>query len=243
MANAITLSRVSVAAPDGTPLLVDVSLAVDEGECVAILGRGGSGKSTLLALLDGRVTARSGTVQVAGLDLRRPSYEDEHTLRARVAFVFQSGGLLANATIRDNIGLGLAYHAVPPLVPHDLARRVTAIAEELGIEGFLSERSSSGTISSMHRRALMARALVCEPTILLADEPFDSMTPSEEVTVAKAIRRRIVERRMTVLVATHEAVPAELGAGRTLVLEAGQIQRFSAIPGQRPGEGPAWARR
>jgi ABC-type lipoprotein export system ATPase subunit len=227
----ITLSHVSVATPDGLPLLIDIGLAVSDGECVAIVGRSGSGKSTLLKLLDGRTRARSGSVQVAGIDLRQLSYDDERALRTRIGFIFQTGGLLANTTIKDNVGLGLAYHSVPAMPPADLASRVAVIAEELGIEAFLGERTAAAS-TSVHKRALVARALLMEPPILLADEPFASLSPNEADLVAVAIARRIAERRMTVLVASHAPPPPELGATRTLYLEAGQIQRTP--PGEEP---------
>jgi ABC-type lipoprotein export system ATPase subunit len=169
---------------------------------------------------------------VAGLDLRNLSYAEERALRARVGFVFQSGGLLANATIGDNIGLGLAYHSVPAMGRDELHRRVRTIAEELGIEEFLLERSATSS-GSVHKRALVARALLSEPQILLADEPFVPLATAEAALVAEAVRRRMHARRMTVVLATHGALTADLRMGRTLYLDAGQITKSPPREGDR----------
>lgn len=196
--------------------LNNLSLTVSRGELVAVQGASGSGKSTLLLTLGGMLRPTGGTVTVDGQDLYALDAADRARVRARlIGFVFQLFHLVPYLTVRENILSGL-----PGSVDTAGRRKAAELLEELGLTARADHRPSTLSAGERQRTAL-ARALIKEPTLILADEPTGNLDPSNAALV---FRRLDTYRRQggTVIVVTHgnDAAPF---ASRTLRLDQGRL--------------------
>ncbi len=201
------------------PAVRGVSLSIEEGEFVAILGASGSGKSTFMHLVGclDRLTEGSYAFegrQVEGLDRRQLA-----TLRnRRIGFVFQSFNLLGRTTILDNVALPLAYQGVRL---RERRRRAREMLCRLGLEDRLPHHPSQLS-GGQQQRGAIARALVTHPIVLLADEPtgnLDSETSGEIMDLLGELNR---DEGLTIIVVTHEPEIADC-ARRHVVFRDGRI--------------------
>ncbi len=209
-----SLGEVEIRALDG------VSLSVDKGEFVAIMGPSGSGKSTLMNLLGCLDRPTSGTYILDGADVSRLDGNARAEIRnAKIGFVFQSFNLLPRTTAIENVELPLLYSDNGVGSGDRLARARDAL-RRVGLAG--RERSTPSQLSGgQQQRVAIARALITGPPIILADEPtgnLDTKT-SEEVL---AIFQELNDQGETVLLITHEADIARF-AKRTIILRDGKI--------------------
>jgi putative ABC transport system ATP-binding protein len=218
----VMLTHVSAVDGAGLPLLFDVRLVVQRGESVAILGPSGSGKSLLLRMIAGMALPRGGSVQVEGRDVGKLSYAEARLHRTAVGYVFDAVGLLANQSLGDNVALPLEYHRGGELSRGEVGSAVSAIATELDFAGWLGE-IASGAPAAVRKRALLARALILEPRLLLVDDPHGSLTRAEAEAAAAAIERRRRTKQMTVLMTSTNFAPAPFVADRCLYLEQGRL--------------------
>jgi putative ABC transport system ATP-binding protein len=207
----------------GRPLhiLKSVSLSVQPAEVVAIVGPSGSGKTSLLMLLAGLERASSGTVRVMGEDLG-PLSEDElaRFRRKSMGIVFQSFHLIPSLSALDNVGLALEI-ASPELSP----RKVREIAGEtlaaVGLGDRLGHRPTALSGGEQQRVGL-ARALVANPPLLLADEPTGNLDQKTGAVVADLMFALARKHRTAVVLITHD--PALAGkADRVLTMMAGEL--------------------
>ncbi len=180
--------------------LKDVTFSVQEKSFVAVTGPSGSGKSTLLNLLAGLDAPSSGEVRVAGRNLAEMS-EKERTLlrREQIGFVFQFFNLVPTLTVAENIGIPLSLAGVkrPRTDP-----RFQKIVELFGLGGLLDRRPHALSGGEM-QRASIARAVVHEPPIVLADEPTGNLSTRAGRDVLELLRRAVDELQRTVLLVTH----------------------------------------
>jgi ABC-type lipoprotein export system ATPase subunit len=198
-------------------LLDGVSLTVQAGEVVAVLGRSGSGKSTLLNLVGGLDAPDSGTVTVAGEKLAGRGARRIPLVRLRhVGFVFQQFQLIPELTGSENVLLPTRL----PGAPRGGARRAAALIEELGL-GPVADHLPHELSGGEQQRFALARALVNGPELVLADEPTGSLDAENGAAVLDLLRR--LEGRAVVIV-THEPDAAAI-ADRILHLEDGRLAR------------------
>jgi ABC-type lipoprotein export system ATPase subunit len=198
-------------------LLDGVSLTVQAGEVVAVLGRSGSGKSTLLNLVGGLDAPDSGTVTVAGEKLAGRGARRIPLVRLRhVGFVFQQFQLIPELTGSENVLLPTRL----PGAPRGGARRAAALIEELGL-GPVADHLPHELSGGEQQRFALARALVNGPELVLADEPTGSLDADNGAAVLDLLRR--LPGRAVVIV-THEPDAAAI-ADRILHLEDGQLVR------------------
>ncbi|HEX4389177.1 MAG TPA: ABC transporter ATP-binding protein [Steroidobacteraceae bacterium] len=203
----------------------DATLA--RGEVVAVTGRSGSGKSTLLNIVSGIEQADSGTVEFDGREVSSLG-EPARTLfrRAHVGFVYQFFNLIPTLNVLENVRLMLELNGV---APRAAAARVQAALAAVG----LAERAGSAVdqlSGGEQQRVAMARALVHEPALILADEPtgnLDDATAREVLPVLLALSRA---RGATLLMVTHDAAVARL-ADRVLELREGRLHASAAPAG------------
>ena len=192
-------------------------LDVARGEVVAVLGRSGSGKSTLLHVLGGLDRAEAGTVEVAGEPVTGASERRLSELRRRhIGFVFQFFHLLPELTGAGNVLLAGRVRGAHP----DAGERARALIARLGLEpvaGSLPHQLSGGE----QQRFAIARALVNDPALLLADEPTGNLDVEAGAGVLRLLRELADEGRGVVVV-THEAAAAA-GADRVLRLQDGRL--------------------
>ena len=197
-----------------------VDLAVEQGEFVAITGASGSGKSTLLHLLGGIARPTAGSVLLEGVDLA--SLDDDalaRLRRRRIGFVFQRYNLLSELSLVENVALPLVLDGVANARADDAAR---AALETVGLAHRAGHRPDELSGGEQQRGAI-ARALVTEPAIVLADEPTGALDSVNSRRVIELLMRLVAERRQTVILVTHDPGIAAL-AGRTIRMRDGQIE-------------------
>lgn len=197
---AVDVYRLYEQGKEAVAALKDVTFRVEEGTFVAITGPSGSGKSTLLNLLAGLDVPSSGAVRIAGQDLAALD-ERGRTLirRERIGFVFQFFNLVPTLTVAENIGLPLRLAGVKR--PED-DPRFTRIVEFFGLSKLVGRRPHMLSGGEMQRTSI-ARAVVHEPPIVLADEPTGNLSTSAGRDVLELLRRSVDELGRTVLLVTH----------------------------------------
>ena len=192
--------------------LAGVSFAVDQGDFVALMGPSGCGKSTLLHLCGAMDRASAGRILLNGKDLAKLGDDDlTHVRREQVGFVFQFFNLLPTLTIADNIALPCLLAGMKG----DAAdARAKALAERVGIAHRLSHFPQQVSGGEMQRAAI-ARALVHQPALLVADEPTGNLDSENGAKVLALLSALNKEMGVTVLLATHSA---DVAAAATRVL-------------------------
>ena len=205
---------------DGPPVLRGISLAVAEGEALAVVGPSGSGKSTLLNIIGTLDRPTAGRVRLAGEDLSAMDEEALAEIRTRrIGFVFQLHHLLPQCTALENVLVpALADQAA---VPEEVAARSRALLERVGLADRMGYRP--GHLSGGERqRVAVARALINRPALLLADEPTGSLDREASGTLADLLLELNREEGVTLIVVTHAAALAER-MGRRLELRDGTL--------------------
>ena len=207
-------------APAGDVRTVDgVSLEIGAGELVALRGPSGSGKTTLLNLLGGLDQPTSGTVEVMGRDLA--GLDEAALLRLRrrdVAFIFQSFGLVVELTCRENVEVPLRLRRVPR---EERERRVAETLSAVGLAQHAGQRP--GELSGgQQQRVGVARALVAQPKLLIADEPTGQLDSATGVEIMELLARLVHERGLAAIVATHDPLLIDR-ADRVLRLRDGRL--------------------
>ena len=197
-----------------------ISLSVNAGEFVALLGSSGSGKSSVLNLIAGLDRPTSGSVIVQNRDLAKLTREELAKYRLHVvAMVFQSFNLIASMTLAENVELPLRFAEV------DRAERQGRVREALGRVGLgarMNHRPSELS-GGEQQRAALARALINRPQLLLADEPTGNLDSHTGVEIMDLIRELNQQLAMTVVMVTHERALAERYAERMIFLADGKL--------------------
>ena len=198
--------------------LSDVNFTVEKGEYVAIMGESGSGKTTLLNILAALDKPTGGEVVLDGRPLSTiPEREIAAFRRSQLGFVFQEFNLLDTFSLEDNIYLPLVLAGRPYSEMRD---RLRPLAEQLGITELLKKYPYEVS-GGQKQRAAVARALITQPRLLLADEPtgaLDSRATDELLTLFGDVNRR----GQTILMVTH-SVKAASRAGRVLFIKDGEV--------------------
>jgi len=197
-----------------------VSLQVSSGEFVALLGSSGSGKSSLLNLIAGLDRPTSGAVIVEDRDLARLSREELAKYRLRtVGMVFQSFNLVSRMTLAENVELPLRFAEVDRGQRSALTRQAL---ERVGLSGRTSHRPSELS-GGEQQRAALARALINQPKLLLADEPTGNLDSHTGAEIMNFLREFNESLGMTIVMVTHERTLAERYARRMIFLADGKL--------------------
>jgi putative ABC transport system ATP-binding protein len=211
--------------------LQGVSLTVDAGEFVALMGPSGSGKSTLLQVLGGLDQPTSGDVVLEGQSIGRLSDEQATRLRReRTGFVFQSFNLIPLLDVRENVGLPFTIGGQDP-TRGTLRERVRDAIDLVDLTG--KERHKPDQLSAgEQQRVAVARALVTRPALLFADEPTGNLDYTTGTEILDALWRSCVELNQTIVLVTHDAKAAAY-ADRVLVIVDGTIREEIALGRRR----------
>ena len=198
-----------------TLAVAGVSLAVGDGEFVALVGASGSGKSTLLKTVNRLIDPTAGAVRFAGDNVEGLPLA---ALRRQIGYVFQSVGLFPHMTVGENIAIG------PRLVGERLAgERIARLLELVDLEPEMADRLPDELSGGQRQRVGVARALANEPRLLLMDEPFGALDPITRDALGDRVRALHDEFGLTTVMVTHDMAEALLLADRVLVMDAGKV--------------------
>ncbi|KQX65665.1 cell division ATP-binding protein FtsE [Angustibacter sp. Root456] len=205
------------------PALDKVSVEVERGEFVFIVGASGSGKSTMLRLVLKEEKATTGTVQVAGRDLATLSNWKVPQLRRQIGAVFQDFRLLPAKTVFQNVAFALQVIGKPR---HVIAQVVPETLELVGLDG-KENRLPHELSGGEQQRVAIARAFVNRPSILLADEPTGNLDPTTSIGIMRLLDR-INRTGTTIVMATHDDEIVDQMRKRVVELEDGRLVRDQA---------------
>jgi sulfate transport system ATP-binding protein len=195
----------------------NVSLDVDTGSLVALLGPSGSGKSTLLRLIAGLEDADAGRVWITGEEATTRSVQER-----QVGFVFQHFALFKHRTVRQNVSFGLELRRWKK---EAIRRRVDELLDLVQLRGFGS-RFPSQLSGGQRQRVALARALAVQPRVLLLDEPFSALDAKVRKELRAWLRNLHDEMHVTTVIVTHDQEEAMEVADRIVVMNEGRIEQI-----------------
>ncbi|WP_017473824.1 ABC transporter ATP-binding protein [Amphibacillus jilinensis] len=201
------------------PVLHDLSFSVNKGEIVSIIGRSGSGKSTLLNLISGFIHPTSGEITINGTDVTRFSETEFADFRLnQIGFIFQNFQLIPSMTAYQNIELPLILKGV---TENERKKITEQTLERVGLSHYPNHYP--GELSGgQQQRVSIARALVLNPPIILADEPTGSLDSETEASLLEFIQQLNQDLNITFLIITHDQEVARIGS-RTLEIQDGHL--------------------
>ncbi|HZR81331.1 MAG TPA: ABC transporter ATP-binding protein [Candidatus Binatia bacterium] len=201
--------------------LSDVSLTVERGEFISVMGQSGSGKSTLLNLVCGLDAPTTGRVSVDGRDLWAIDENARADLRlSHIAIVLQNFNLFPTFTVEENVAWRLEFQGASWRAARKAAG---AVLEEVKIPSAARRRLPAELSGGEQQRVAIARALVTGPELLLADEPTGNLDSGTGETILGLLRQLNAERELTILMVTHNAYAATSGQ-RTIELRDGRVE-------------------
>jgi cell division transport system ATP-binding protein len=216
----VSLRGVRKVYPNGKAALDDVDLTLGEGEFVFLVGPSGAGKTTLLKLLIRDERPTSGEVILDGRNLARVPRRKVPELRRKIGIVFQDYKLLPTRTVRENVAFALEVTGTP-------RRQIRpAVDRALAVVGLAAQADQMPTTLSggEQQRTAIARALVHEPRLIIADEPTGNLDPLISWEIIQLLLR-INELGVTILIATHNASVVTALRRRVVALEEGRVVR------------------
>ncbi|TME76682.1 MAG: ATP-binding cassette domain-containing protein [Chloroflexi bacterium] len=202
----------------GRTILDGLSLAVDEGETVALIGRSGSGKTTALKLVNALLVPTAGEVRVGG---QATTGWNPIRLRRRTGYVIQDVGLFPHFTVARNVGL---VPALEGWTPERIRSRVEELLELVGLPAAeFAERYPHELSGGQRQRVGVARALAADPPLLLLDEPFGALDPITRTELQREFRALQARLRKTAVFVTHDMREAALVGDRIALLAEGAL--------------------
>jgi lipoprotein-releasing system ATP-binding protein len=236
----LTASNISKSYPTPRgelPILNGITLSLNRGDAVAIMGPSGSGKSTLLYILGALDTPTSGSVTLDGQDPFRLSEREQAAFRnRRIGFVFQDHSLLPQCSVLENV---LAPTLVAPASERGTGdeARARELLAQVGLADRLDHRPAELS-GGEKQRAALARALIRDPLLLLCDEPTGNLDRASADTVAALLLDLHAKRNTILLVVTHSAALAERFPVR-YEMNNGVLAKLSGLGARDPGHGNA----
>lgn len=215
----IHLDNVSKVYNNGVHAIKNMTLHIDEGEFVYIIGPTGSGKSTFIKLLDGEEVPDSGKVVVADIDVGALKHKKVPYYRRNIGVVFQDFRLLPNLTVFENIAFAMEAIGEPK---NKVRRRVREVLELVSLEEKAKSfpRELSG---GQQQRVTIGRAIVNRPKVLIADEPTGNLDPQMSNEIIDLLEKINKEEGTTVVMVTHDINLVEQHKKRTIALEEGFV--------------------
>src|SRR5579859_250485 len=201
-------------------VLNGVNLQVARGETLAILGQSGTGKSVFLKLLIGLLKPDSGSIEVAGKELKGVEMNRLNEIRTKVGFLFQQSALYDSLSVEENVAFPLARNC--PMALSEQKDHVKNLLSQVGMENE-GRKMPSEISGGMQKRVGLARALALQPDILLCDEPTAGLDPITAREIEDLILKLQKERQMASVVVTHDLRGAKTISNRLAVLHQGNI--------------------
>jgi phospholipid/cholesterol/gamma-HCH transport system ATP-binding protein len=204
-------------------VLRDVSFAIPAGEILCILGRSGTGKSVTLKLLIALLKPDSGQIWVDGDEVTRLKEAQLSRVRRKMGFLFQDAALFDSLTLYDNLALPL--HRLTDKTQEEIDSIVDSVLGQVGLAGD-KQKMPSNLSGGMRKRAGLARALVLEPKVLLADEPSSGLDRITAAEIDELLLKQKTERGTTVIIVTHDVHGARRVGDRFAVFDKGDLVAF-----------------
>ena len=199
----------------------DLTLTVDDGELLILLGGSGCGKTTTLKMINRLVEPTSGTVRLGGTDT---STIPPHELRRRIGYVFQQVGLFPHMTVAENVAVTPSLLGWPP------ARTRARIDELLALveldPALVRDRRPDELSGGQQQRVGVARALAAGPAVMLLDEPFGALDPLTRERLQESLQRIRRETRLTAVFVTHDMAEALMLGDRIAVMHEGRLEQI-----------------
>lgn len=238
MISARELTREFVSGDETVVAVDDVSLTLDEGVFVAIVGPSGSGKSTLLSVLGTLDKPTAGVLEIDGRDVTVLS-ERELTAyrRSRIGFVFQSYNLIPNLSALDNVMLPMEFAGVPT---HERRERARELLQRVGLSTDKHARKPGRLSGGEQQRVAIARALANNPCLILADEPTGNLDSETGALIIELLHDLARSEKTTVVTVTHDLEMAAR-ADQTFRLDDGRIAQLDEFSGAVARAGAAYA--
>lgn len=205
------------------PTLQELSVVIEQGEFVYVLGKSGAGKSTLIKLIYNEVLASSGEVMVAGYHLMRLSSDERGRFRQEIAIIFQDFKLLERYTVAENLAYPLQVRGVSEAESQKRVRETLAFVELSEKYHYFPGELSGGE----QQRIAIARGLITQPKVLIADEPTGNLDPRSSRLILKLFEK-INLTGTTILMVTHDQTLVAENPQRTLTIEQGKLVADSA---------------
>jgi phospholipid/cholesterol/gamma-HCH transport system ATP-binding protein len=208
------------------------------GRVTAIMGPSGTGKTTLLKLIGGQLRPEAGTIEIAGLNIHTLSRADLYCLRTRMGMLFQSGALLTDLSVFENVAYPLREHT---RLPESMIRKLVLLKlEAVGLRGArdLWPRELSG---GMARRVALARAIALDPMMIMYDEPFAGQDPISLGVLVKLIRNLNNASGLTSIVVSHDVQETAAIADELYFISNGQVMDHGTPNDLLASESP-WVR-
>ncbi len=197
-----------------------VSLEIPRGKVTAIMGPSGTGKTTLLKLIGGQLQPDQGTIEVDGQNVHKLSRKALYELRMRMGMLFQTGALLTDLNVYDNVAYPLREHTD---LPETMIRRLVLMKlEAVGLRG-ARELMPSALSGGMARRVALARAISLDPMMVMYDEPFTGQDPISMGVLAQLVRRLNDAARLTSILVSHDVEETLAIADLVYVIDKGKV--------------------
>jgi phospholipid/cholesterol/gamma-HCH transport system ATP-binding protein len=220
--SAVIFDRVSKAF-GSKQVLRDVSFAVPAGEILCILGRSGTGKSVTLKLLISLLKPDSGQIWVDGDEVTRLKEAELSKVRRKMGFLFQDAALFDSLTLYENLALPL--HRLTDKTQEEIDSIVDSVLGQVGLAGD-KQKMPSALSGGMRKRAGLARALMLEPKVLLADEPSSGLDRITAAEIDELLLKQKADRGTTLIVVTHDVHGARRIGDQFAVFDKGSLVAF-----------------
>lgn len=202
-------------------ILKGVSLTVNRGEDLVILGRSGSGKSVTIKCLVRLVEADKGKISIFGTDITHLNEQELNKIRIRVGFMFQNGALYDSMSVRQNLAFTLKHHT-RDLTEEEIDAKISEALDNVGLIESI-DKMPAELSGGMKKRIGMARTLIIKPEIILYDEPtsgLDTITAREISELILSIQKK---EKTTCIIITHDMACAKINGKRIMILKDGII--------------------
>jgi phospholipid/cholesterol/gamma-HCH transport system ATP-binding protein len=214
------------------PVLAGLSLTVETGETLGVIGPSGTGKSVLLKTTIGLIVPDAGDVLVDGQSVFGATREQLQAIRRKVGYVFQNAALFDSMNVYENVAFGLPEGTARSIGRPEVVRRVSAALEDVNLDpDVVLAKMPSELSGGMRKRVGLARAIVGQPEILLYDEPVTGLDPVNTAGIDKLIIDIAERSHVTSIVVTHDIEGALAVCNRIALLEGGKL-RFIGTPGE-----------
>ena len=203
----------------GVTAVHDISLKIDKGEFVFIIGSTGCGKSTLIKMLYREEKPTSGVIDVGGIDVGKLRNRNVYKIRRKIGVVFQDFKLLPKATVYENVAFALEILGLPN---EEIRKKTLKALEQVGLKN-KSKNYPNELSGGEQQRVAIARAIVNEPKLLLCDEPTGNLDPETSWEIMQVLDE-INKLGTTIIMATHDKEMVNRMKKRVIVIEAGRLK-------------------